>query len=150
MGLIRTILALVVLLILVHVGLVYAGVRPNTNGLTEAIYGRIDEVGVTDVAQGVPPGIIAQVGYGNETSDPASNPTWRFFPSVFQTKQGGASEFAATLRAPPVFETTRFSYTYRFSFDDGLRWTYCDLNSAGSNEGLTFEPEQLGVMIVNP
>ena len=38
MGLIRTILALVVLLILVHVGLVYAGVRPGTNGLTEAIY----------------------------------------------------------------------------------------------------------------
>ena len=39
LGLIRTILALVVLLILVHVGLVYAGVRPGTNGLTEAIYG---------------------------------------------------------------------------------------------------------------
>ncbi len=39
MGLIRTILALVVLLIIVHVGLVYADVRPGTNGLTEAIYG---------------------------------------------------------------------------------------------------------------
>ena len=39
MGLIRTILALVILLILVHVGLVYADVRRGTNGLTEAIYG---------------------------------------------------------------------------------------------------------------
>jgi hypothetical protein len=39
LGLIRTILALVILLILVHVGLVYADVRPGTNGLTEAIYG---------------------------------------------------------------------------------------------------------------
>ena len=39
MGLIRTILALVILLILVHVGLVYADVRQGTNGLTEAIYG---------------------------------------------------------------------------------------------------------------
>ncbi len=38
LGLIRTILALVVLLILVHVGLVYAGVRPGTNSLTEAIF----------------------------------------------------------------------------------------------------------------
>ncbi len=38
MGLIRTILALVVLVILVHVGLVYAEVRRGTNGLTEAIY----------------------------------------------------------------------------------------------------------------
>ncbi len=39
MGLIRTILALVILLILVHVGLVYAEVRQGTNGLTEAVYG---------------------------------------------------------------------------------------------------------------
>ena len=38
MGLIRTILALVILLILVHVGLVYAGVKQGTNGLTKAIY----------------------------------------------------------------------------------------------------------------
>ena len=38
MGLIRTILALVILLILVHVGLVYAGVAKGTNGLTDAIY----------------------------------------------------------------------------------------------------------------
>jgi hypothetical protein len=38
LGLIRTILALVVLLILVHVGLVYTGVEQGTNGLTDAIY----------------------------------------------------------------------------------------------------------------
>jgi hypothetical protein len=37
-GLIRTILALVVLLILVHVGLVYAGMKQNTNTLTDAVY----------------------------------------------------------------------------------------------------------------
>jgi hypothetical protein len=38
LGLIRTILALVILLILVHVGLVYADVKRGTNGLTRAIY----------------------------------------------------------------------------------------------------------------
>jgi hypothetical protein len=38
LGLIRTILALVILLILVHVGLVYAGVRQGANTLTEAVY----------------------------------------------------------------------------------------------------------------
>ena len=38
LGLIRTILALVVLLILVHVGLVYADIAQGTNGLTDAIY----------------------------------------------------------------------------------------------------------------
>ena len=39
MGLIRTILALVILLILVHVGLVYVGVEPGANQLTSAIFG---------------------------------------------------------------------------------------------------------------
>jgi hypothetical protein len=38
LGLIRTILALVILLILVHVGLVYAGVKQGTNTLTDAVY----------------------------------------------------------------------------------------------------------------
>jgi len=38
MGLIRTILALVILLILVHVGLVYVDVRQGANSLTDAVY----------------------------------------------------------------------------------------------------------------
>jgi hypothetical protein len=38
MGLIRTILALIILLILVHVALVYAGVGQGTNVLTDAVY----------------------------------------------------------------------------------------------------------------
>ncbi len=38
MGLIRTILALVILLILVHVGLVYADVRQGANAATDAVY----------------------------------------------------------------------------------------------------------------
>ena len=38
MGLIRTILALVILLILVHVGLVYVNIGQGTNVLTNAVY----------------------------------------------------------------------------------------------------------------
>ncbi len=38
LGLIRTVLALVILLILVHVGMFYANVKQGTNGLTKAIY----------------------------------------------------------------------------------------------------------------
>ena len=38
MGLIRTILALVILLILVHVGLVYTNIEQGTNVLTSAVY----------------------------------------------------------------------------------------------------------------
>lgn len=39
MGLLRTILSLVILVILVHVGLVYLGIERETNALTEGIYG---------------------------------------------------------------------------------------------------------------
>lgn len=38
MGLIRTVLALVILLILTHVGLVYADIGRGANVLTEAVY----------------------------------------------------------------------------------------------------------------
>ncbi len=38
MGLIRTILALIILVILVHIGMVYLNVGQGTNGLTDAIY----------------------------------------------------------------------------------------------------------------
>ncbi|MGB3683802.1 MAG: hypothetical protein WA990_15095 [Rubrobacteraceae bacterium] len=38
MALIRTILALVILVILFHIGIVYAGVNAGVNGLTEVIY----------------------------------------------------------------------------------------------------------------
>lgn len=38
MALVRTILAFVILVILFHIGVVYAGVEANTNSLTEIIY----------------------------------------------------------------------------------------------------------------
>ena len=39
MGLIRTILALIIIVILAHVGLSYAGLGQNTNNITQVIYG---------------------------------------------------------------------------------------------------------------
>jgi hypothetical protein len=39
MGLIRTVLALIILVILAHVGMVYFGVERATNNLTDAVYG---------------------------------------------------------------------------------------------------------------
>jgi hypothetical protein len=38
MSLIRTVLALIILVILFHVGMVYMGVQADTNGLTTAVY----------------------------------------------------------------------------------------------------------------
>lgn len=39
MGLIRTILALIIIVILLHVGLSYAGLTENTSSITQVIYG---------------------------------------------------------------------------------------------------------------
>lgn len=37
-------------------------------------------------------------------------------------------------------------YVYRFSFDGGLHWTYCDTTSSGANHG--FDPALLGTFVV--
>ena len=42
-----------------------------------------------------------------------------------------------------------FSYAFRFSLD-GVHWTACDLDGAGSNPGLNFTVDQLAPMGVNP
>jgi hypothetical protein len=62
---------------------------------------------------------------------------------------GRADEYMATFPAPAVNGSTVYEYTYRFSLDDGLTWTYCDLSGAGSNDGLVFDPDDLGIMTVS-
>jgi hypothetical protein len=43
-----------------------------------------------------------------------------------------------------------YHYAYRFSIDDGLSWTVCDLDGAGSNPSVDFSNTQLGVLTVTP
>ena len=114
--------------------------------MTQLIYGRIYEAGVTE-AGGAPAGVVAEVGYGPTTADPRSTNTWRFFQASYNTQAGNDDEFQGSFVAPAAGS---YSYTYRFSFDNGVRWTYCDVNGAGSGPNLTFETAQLGAMTVNP
>ncbi len=60
-------------------------VRRST--VTPLIYGRIYEAGVTETA-GAPAGVLAEVGYGTNGSDPRGNNTWRFFPAALQRAGG--------------------------------------------------------------
>ena len=76
--------------------------------------------------------------------------SWKFFPASFNVQVGNNDEFVGTFTAPSVAASTSYSYTFRFSQDGGLKWTYCDLSGAGSGSGLTFEVTQLGVMTVTP
>jgi adhesin/invasin len=117
------------------------------NQTTVSIYGKIYELGVTE-ADGSPPGIIAEVGYGNAGTDPRSNSTWRFFPAEYSAQVLNDDEFVGSFTAPNVNVSTNYSYTFRFSQDGGLRWTYCDKDGAGSNEGHDFSASELGTMTV--
>ncbi len=113
---------------------------------TPFVYGQILETGVTNLP-GASPLITAQVGYGIAGSDPRIDAGWTYFPAVFNLQSGVIDEYQGTMTSPTVGGT--YSYVYRFSFDSGLNWSYADLDGAGTNPGLSFNPNNLGTMTVN-
>lgn len=113
--------------------------------VTSPIYGRLYEAGMTEAA-GAPPGWQAEIGYGPGGSDPRLLTGWHFVAATYNTQIGNDDEFQAALTAPDT--PGPYSYTVRFTHDDGGHWTYCDLGGAGSNAGLDFMPAALGSMNV--
>jgi hypothetical protein len=113
---------------------------------TADVFGRIFEAGVTEAA-GPPPGILAQLGYAR-TGAAVSASGWAWFDASYNVQVGNDDEFMASFVAPAALGT--YQYTYRFSNDGGESFTYCDLDGAGSNPGLAFDPALLGVMTVTP
>ncbi|MBI3179488.1 MAG: hypothetical protein HYZ27_07480, partial [Deltaproteobacteria bacterium] len=118
----------------------------QTGQNTELIYGRVYEAGLTEPG-GADPTVIAELGYGPTATDPTVTAGWSFVAATFNTQIGNDDEYQASITAPAA---GTYAYTYRFSLDDGINFTYCDLDGAGSNSGLTFDPAQLGVMTVTP
>lgn len=120
---------------------------------TPIIYGRIfeDDNGVLTSAPGAHPGIVAQLGHGPLGSDPrGGNPAWVWFPASYNVQVGNDDEYQGTFTVPFVPTNTQRSYTYRFSVDSGLNYTYCDTNGNGTNSGLGFSTALLGTLTVNP
>jgi hypothetical protein len=119
---------------------------------TQEVLGHLYEEGLTGGAT-APEGVVAQVGYGRPITDIDDLEVgWAWFTAAWNEHFDGApnDEFMASFPAPAVTTGTDYEYTYRFSLDDGLTWTYCDLEGAGSDPGLAFDPDALGVMTVNP
>jgi hypothetical protein len=118
----------------------------QTGQMTPLVYGRIYEAGLTE-----PPGadgtILAELGYGPAAANPTTQAGWLWFPATFNLQVGNDDEYMAGFTAPAA---GTYAYTYRFSLDSGLTFTYCDLDGAGSNAGLAFDPAQLGSMTVTP
>jgi hypothetical protein len=113
---------------------------------TPLIYGRVYEAGLTDVNTGAPPGLFAEVGFGPVGFDPTRSNSWQWFGATFNQKYGNNDEFQGSFTAPP---SGAYWFTTRFSLDQGLDWTYCDIQGAGLNGGLLpFDAWNLGTMTV--
>ena len=113
---------------------------------TAPVFGRIFEAGVTE-PEGSSPTVTAQVGYGPAGTDPQIAPGWTYLNAVFNVQVGNDDEYQGTMVAP---SQGTYSYVFRFSLDGGVSWSYADLDGAGSNPGLTFDPNNVGVMNVSP
>jgi hypothetical protein len=116
-----------------------------TGAPTGDVFAQVFEAGVTEAA-GAPAGLVAQIGYGPLDRNPETQSGWTWFPTAYNVQVGNNDEYKASFTAPAA---GTYKYTARVSLD-GVSWTYCDLNGAGSNAGLSFEITQLPTLTVTP
>lgn len=117
-----------------------------TGQTTPLIFGRVYEAGVTNPG-GADPAIVAEMGYGPANVNPSTQSGFVYVPAVFNTQYGNDDEYKASftvLAAPGSYR-----YVVRFSLN-GVSWTYCDVNGAGSDPTLTFDVADLPVLTVTP
>jgi glycosidase len=109
---------------------------------TENIYG---QVWIDDhtAEPGPTEGLLAQVGYGPDGSDPDGNPDWIWVDAAFNVDVGNNDEFMGQL-LPEAVGT--YDYAYRYSTTGGLAWLYADLDGTGTG----YDPAQAGDLTVNP
>ena len=112
---------------------------------TGFIFGQLYEAGLTEAA-GAPANVLAELGYGPAASDPLANIGWAWFPASYNVQVGNNDEYSANITAPAAAGS--YLYTYRYSLDNGANWTAGDVDGAGSNAGLAYDPLMLGVMTV--
>lgn len=87
---------------------------------TVDIYGQVWIDGITQ-APGATPGLLAQVGYGPNESDPRANTAWTWYDAVYNGQSGNNDEFKGNLLPETVGE---FDYVYRYSTDGAQNWVY--------------------------
>jgi hypothetical protein len=124
----------------------YPSATTTTVGVpTESIFGRVYVNGVTGL--GVEdPDMHAEIGYGPTDKDP------RLWPDLFTwsspTYNSGHTgddndEYGTPLT---VNAADAYHYVYRFGYETGVEWTYCDFDP-GTTDG--FDPNDLGDLTVN-
>jgi glycosidase len=106
---------------------------------TDPVYGQLWIDGVTG-QPGPAAGVLAQLGYGLDGSDPASG-GWTWVDAAFNADAGNNDEYVASLLPTEIGE---FDYAYRYSTTNGADWTYADL--AGIGDG--YSPDEAGSLTV--
>jgi hypothetical protein len=125
----------------------FPGVTSQQVGLTTAtIFGQVFEAGFTETA-GANAAITMQLGYDASGADPRTSATFTWAPMSYNVQSVNNDEYKGEFTAPGPAGT--YSYDTRAT-RDGTNWTYCDLDGAGSNAGLTFDPTMLGVLTTTP
>ena len=109
---------------------------------TENAYGQVWIGGATD-QPGATPGLLAQLGYGPEGSNPDGNANWSWMDASFNVDAGNNDEFKASL-LPDMLGT--FDYVYRYSTTNGRDWLYADMNGPIPSGNLPSNPGKLTVV----
>jgi hypothetical protein len=109
---------------------------------TDNVYGQVWIDGGTS-QPGPTPGLIAQLGFGPDGSDPAGNRAWSWVTARFNTDAGNNDEFVASLQPDA---TGVFDYAYRYTVTDGRDWIYADLDGIANG----YSADQAGLLTVNP
>ena len=120
----------------------------NTGNSVGNVFGQIYETNVVSTPTMGGSGIRAELGYGSFDVNPVTEAGWTWVAASFNVNAMNNDEFVGTFNAPS--STGTYGYTFRFSFDDGKSWTYCDTDGAGSNTGLAFDLSAVGTMTVAP
>ena len=121
-----------------------SGIMHTVSALTptEVVYGRAWIEGRTELS-GPMEGLLAQVGFGPDGSEPDDNPDWQWVDATFSADAGDSDEFTGQL-LPEVAGT--YDYAYRYSTTGGLTWVYADLDGTGNG----YDPAQAGSLTVTP
>ena len=110
---------------------------------TENIYGQVWIDSVTEIP-GATPGLLAQVGYGPNESDPRGNVEWTWYDATFSGQVGNNDEFVGTLLPEVVGE---FDYVYRYSTNGAVSWVYAYENGPVQDP---YDSSKAGDLTVNP
>ena len=109
-------------------------------------YGHVHLAGVTDTTQGPDPDplLVGAVGIGPQGSEPLANSDWKWTTGGVNPAwddiagyEPGNDEYQADAALPS--QPGSYSVAFRFSYDGGYAWTYCDRSwgpgADGSEDG---------------